>query len=73
MQGKVKGQVLRGRLQTSKLAGKHNVLSRSLDLPKLNLKCHMNYPIIFTEICFYPETSSSFYSSSSHLGLINNL
>ena len=28
------------------------------DLAKLNLKCHMNYLIIFTEISFYPETSN---------------
>ena len=36
----------------------HNSLSRSIDFAKLNQNCHMNYSIIFTEISFYPETSS---------------
>ena len=34
------------------------IYSWSPDSAKLNLKCHMNYSIIFTEISFYPETSS---------------
>ena len=52
------GQVWRGAAPNFKGAGKHDVLSRSPDLAKLNPKCHMNYSIIFTEISFYPETSS---------------
>ena len=38
--------------------GIHISLSRSIDLAKLNPNCHMNCSIIFTEISFYPETSS---------------
>ena len=38
--------------------GKRGVLSQSPDLAKLNPKVHLNYSIIFTEISFYPETSS---------------
>ena len=37
------------------------VSSRSSDLANsdlANLICHMNYSIIFTEISFFPETSS---------------
>ena len=49
-----------GRVWTSKGAGKHDVLSQSSDLAKLNLKCNMNYSIVLrpTEFSFYPETSS---------------
>ena len=38
---------------------KPNSLSRSIDLAKLNPNCHINYSVIFTEISFYPEISSS--------------
>ena len=34
-------------------------LEYGIDLAKQNSKCHMNYSIIFTEISFSPETSSS--------------
>ena len=46
--------------KTSKGGDKQNSLSRSIDidLAKLNPNCHMNYPNIFTEISFYPETSN---------------
>ena len=60
MRGHVTGRVWRGWLQTSKGAGKHDVLSWSANLAKLNPKCHMNYSIIFTEISFNPETSILF-------------
>ena len=46
-------------LAESKESVKRDVLSWRCDLAKLNLKCHMNYSIIFTEICFSSETSSS--------------
>ena len=52
------GQVWRGQLQTSKGDFKHNVLSWSPNLAKLNPTCHTNYSIIFTEINFYPGTSN---------------
>ena len=38
-------------------AGATIISSRSSDLAKLNMICHMNYSVIFTEISFYPETS----------------
>ena len=37
----------------TKGAGKHDVLSPSHDLAKLNPKCHMNHLNIFTEISFF--------------------
>ena len=36
--------------------GKHDSLSWSPDIAKINTTCHMNYSIIFTEISFYPAT-----------------
>ena len=38
-------------------SGKHNSLSQSKYLAKLNPNCHMDYSIIFSETSFYPETS----------------
>ena len=48
---------LKGAAANLKGGGKHDILSLSPDLDKLNLNCRMNYSIIFAEISFYPETS----------------
>ena len=44
--------------KTSFWGDKHNSLSRGIDFVKLNPYCHINYSIIFTQISFYPVTSS---------------
>ena len=58
MGGHVTGSFLGVACETSKGAVNTIHFSRSIDLAKLNLNCHMNYSIIFTEINCYPETSS---------------
>ena len=46
-------------LLKSKGSVQHDVLSWRCDSAQLNLKCHMNYPIIFTETnSFFSETSN---------------
>ena len=55
MRGHVTGQVQRGLIRALKGGGKHDSLSPSSDIAKLNPNCHMNNSIIFTEIRFYPE------------------
>ena len=50
------GLVLEGRLQDLGSVQRDS-FSWRYDLAKLNLKCHMSYSIISTEITFYPESS----------------
>ena len=58
MHGHVTDSFAGGSREDFKGGDKHNSLSQSIDLAKLNPNCHVNYSIIFTEISFYPEASS---------------
>ena len=73
MRGHVTGHVPRGPHRLQRDGGKHNSLSQSLDLAKLNPNFHMNYSIILTEISFYPETSNLFEQiCKSYLSMRSN-
>ena len=71
--GHVTGQVLKGVVSKLETGATTTISSWSSDLAKLNLKCHMNYSIIFTDISFYSETSSLFIKTTLCIKLITEI
>ena len=55
--GHVTGYFAGGSREGLERAQQTQCCSRIIHLAKLNPNCHMNYSIIFIEICFSPETS----------------
>ena len=61
---------MKGSFGTSEGSAQYDVLYQRYDLFKLNPKCHMNYSIIFKEISFFSETSSSPHSTTHIMSLV---